>query len=74
MKHTAATRIVDIAGKTHTLSEGKSYHIGASLKDLGKGWFVFGRLGIGGEGKCDGLRFLLEIFGKGSGKMLIFAD
>jgi hypothetical protein len=46
LKHTAATRIVDIAGNTHTLFDGKSYHIGASLKDLGKKWFAFGRMEI----------------------------
>ena len=25
------------------------YHIGASLKDLGKNWFAFSRMEIGGE-------------------------
>jgi len=37
------------------------YHIGASLKDLGKKWFAFSKIEVGADGvlgKCDGMSFL----------------
>ena len=49
------------------------YHIGASLKDLGKKWFAFSMMEIGAKAlweKCEGLRFLLGIMGKLQGKCL----
>ena len=33
------------------------YHSGASLKDLGKKWFAFGRMEVGTDGLLQKMRF-----------------